>query len=129
MPPYLAQQSQRMAVGGSCSKRVSDGSSTEDDGDGSLGEIRPRLINQYIEAVTLDPEEHPEEEADIVNSQWPTSDPCNETLVPHSPRRELSPVGAAEDQNTGDGLRAPAGWRIDVFGKRQVSVPPWSRRL
>ena len=36
-------------------------------------------------------------------------------------------IAAAEEQAI-DGVRLPTGWRIDTFGKRQVSVPPWSRR-
>ena len=45
---------------------------------------------------------------------------------PSSELQQQLELGDAELVVEGD--RAPKGWRIDRFGTRTVSVPPWSRR-
>ena len=93
---------------------VAEAQEDSDDGiDGSFGENKPMLQSTYFEAVSLDPEEASPPDAE------------DDAFVVAA-REEIAPL--ADDEISRDGIRAPAGWRIDVFGSRQVSVPPWSRR-
>ena len=100
-------------------QEISDDSSTDDDQvDGSLGENAPRLQSDYVEAIIIDPEDAvPEDSEDERIAKQNLIDDVN-----------ADPAPLQDEEVVPDGKRAPRGWRIDTFGSRSVSVPPWSRR-
>ena len=97
--------------------------------DGAMEENAPLLEpGNFVEAVILDPEVSggPEEQEVMTGDDDVRAD--NEGAA----EPELTPVGEPVELNSAElmveGSLAPRGWRIDRFGGRVVSVPPWSRR-
>ncbi|CAK0891196.1 unnamed protein product [Prorocentrum cordatum] len=94
--------------------------------DGELAENAPKLVpGNFVEDIVLDPENLADSGGD--QDDWLGADAqfiAEDVLAGMGPEPE--PLDEAEVKAAGG--RPPTGWRIDTFGSRAVSVPPWSRR-
>ncbi|CAK0865136.1 unnamed protein product, partial [Prorocentrum cordatum] len=94
--------------------------------DGELAENAPKLVpGNFIEDIVLDLENLADSGGD--QDDWLGADAqfiAEDVLAGMGPEPE--PLDEAEVKAAGG--RPPTGWRIDTFGSRAVSVPPWSRR-
>ncbi|CAK0791463.1 unnamed protein product, partial [Prorocentrum cordatum] len=94
--------------------------------DGELAENAPKLVpGNFVEDIVLGPENLADSGGD--QDDWLGADAkfiAEDVLAGMGPEPE--PLDEAEVKAAGG--RPPTGWRIDTFGSRAVSVPPWSRR-
>ena len=99
-----------------------DDPNLKDDFNGRQGENAERLVSDSVEmAMALDPMDHPDD-------QPPQMDVRDVREVDEDVEqlKQLHAEEGAELRQ--EGKSPPKGWRIDRFGERVVSVPPWSLR-
>ena len=119
--PAIADEGQKWEIEGS------DRGASDDEGfDGEEGENAPRFLMDALAESLEFSQEDLEISTDPLEIDAPPAETSHEPAVPSAldPEVDRTIEGVVPEAE-----RAKAtGWRIDTFGDRRISVPPWSRR-